>query len=134
MYTSYDIIYTHYITYKENNLESAFQNEIILLVAAVQKGKCHEIKCSTPTYVLKKDSVHANNTRLYSLYLPFSKHDSPFHVTSSVTDCNAYQMKNVDINDTIAFINSGHVLFPPAMNDSIKNLGWGRDLLSLVVR
>ena len=36
--------------------------------------------------------------------------------TQAVKQINAYRMTNADINDAIAFINSGYVLFPPAMN------------------
>ena len=36
--------------------------------------------------------------------------------TQAVKRINAYQMNNADINDAIAFINSGYVLFPAGMN------------------
>ena len=36
--------------------------------------------------------------------------------TQEVKRINAYRMTNADINDAIAFINSGYVLFPAGMN------------------
>ena len=36
--------------------------------------------------------------------------------TQAVKQINAYRMTNADINDAIAFINSGYVLFPAGMN------------------
>ena len=36
--------------------------------------------------------------------------------TQEIKRINAYKMTNNDINDAIAFINSGYVLFPGGMN------------------
>ena len=36
--------------------------------------------------------------------------------TQEIKRINAYSMTNADINDAIAFINSGYVLFPAGMN------------------
>ena len=36
--------------------------------------------------------------------------------TQEIKRINAYKMTNNDINDAIAFINSGYVLFPAGMN------------------
>ena len=36
--------------------------------------------------------------------------------TQEIKRINAYKMTNADINDAIAFINSGYVLFPAGMN------------------